>query len=143
MQKRHRLPMMDETALPLHISVEMETGTSKTYIYTKTILELNKLYGFTKFIIVVPSVAIREGVKKSFDVTKEHFSALYDGVPYRYFIYNSAQLSDVRTFAASSNIEIMIINIDAFKKAENVINQQQDKLNGKALYSRHKSSRYH
>lgn len=129
-QKRHRLPMTDETSLPLHISVEMETGTGKTYVYSKTILELNKLYGFTKFIIVVPSVAIREGVKKSFDVTKEHFSALYDGVPYRYFIYNSAKLSDVRTFATSSNIEIMIINIDAFKKAENVINQQQDKLNG-------------
>lgn len=131
-QKRNRLPMTDETALPLHVSVEMETGTGKTYVYSKTILELNKLYGFTKFIIVVPSVAIREGVKKSFDVTKEHFSALYDGVPYRYFIYNSAKLSDVRTFATSSNIEIMIINIDAFKKAENVINQQQDKLNGES-----------
>lgn len=129
-QKRHRLPLTDDTALPLHISVEMETGTGKTYVYTKTILELNKLYGFTKFIIVVPSVAIREGVYKSFEVTKEHFSGAYDGVPYRYFIYNSSKLSDVRTFATSSNIEIMIINIDAFKKAENVINQQQDKLNG-------------
>ncbi len=129
-QKRHNLPLTDETDLPLHASIEMETGTGKTYVYTKTILELNKLYGFTKFIIVVPSVAIREGVKKSFDVTQSHFSNLYDGVPYRYFIYNSAKLSDVRQFATSCNIEIMIINIDAFKKAENVINQQQDKLNG-------------
>ncbi len=111
-------------------SVEMETGTGKTYVYTKTILELNKRYGFSKFIIVVPSVAIREGVFKSLQVTEEHFKNLYDGIPYRYFIYNSSKLSDVRQFATSSNIEIMIINIDAFKKAENIINQEQDKLNG-------------
>lgn len=111
-------------------SIEMETGTGKTYVYTKTILELNKRYGFSKFIVVVPSVAIREGVFKSLQVTEEHFKNLYDGVPYRYFIYNSAKLSDVRQFATSSSIEIMIINIDAFKKAENIINQEQDKLNG-------------
>jgi len=78
----------------------------------------------------VPSVAIREGVYKSFEITKEHFSIAYDGVPCRYFIYNSAKLSDVRQFATSADIEIMIINIDAFRKAENVINQSQDKLNG-------------
>ena len=77
-------------------SVEMETGTGKTYVYTKTIYELNHLYGFTKFIIVVPSVAIREGVYKSLQVTQEHFSALYDNASCRYFIYNSAKLSDVR-----------------------------------------------
>lgn len=111
-------------------SIEMETGTGKTYVYTKTILELNKRYGFTKFIIVVPSVAIREGVFKSLQITQDHFKNLYDGVPYNYFIYNSSKLSDVRRFATSSNIEIMIINIDAFKKAENIINQQQEKLNG-------------
>ncbi len=111
-------------------SIEMETGTGKTYVYTKTILELNKRYGFTKFIVVVPSVAIREGVFKSLQVTQEHFTNLYDGVPYHYFIYNSSKLSDVRRFATSNNIEIMIINIDAFKKAENIINQEQDKLNG-------------
>ena len=73
-------------------SVEMETGTGKTYVYTKTIYELNHLYGFTKFIIVVPSVAIREGVYKSLQVTQEHFSALYDNASCRYFIYNSAQV---------------------------------------------------
>lgn len=129
-QKRHSLPLTDETELPLHVSVEMETGTGKTYVYIKTILELNKLYGFSKFVIVVPSVAIREGVYKSFEVTKEHFATAYDGVPYWYFIYNSSKLSDVRRFANSSNIGIMIINIDAFKKAENVIKQPQDKLNG-------------
>jgi len=110
--------------------IEMETGTGKTYVYTKTIFELHKRYGFTKFIIVVPSVAIREGVHKSFQITGEHFAAQYDNVPCRHFIYNSAKLSDVRQFATSANIEIMIINIDAFKKAENIINQAQDKLNG-------------
>lgn len=111
-------------------SIEMETGTGKTYVYTKTVYELNRLYGFTKFIVVVPGVAIREGVYKSLQTTEEHFAALYDNAPCRYFIYNSAKLSDVRQFATSANIEIMIINIDAFRKAENVINQQQDKLNG-------------
>ena len=110
--------------------IEMETGTGKTYVYTKTIFELHKRYGFTKFIIVVPSVAIREGVYKSLQITAEHFGNQYDNVPCRYFVYNSAKLSDVRQFATSNNIEIMIINIDAFKKAENIINQQQDRLGG-------------
>ncbi len=116
-------------------SIEMETGTGKTYVYTKTIYELNYLYGFTKFIVVVPSVAIREGVYKSLQITQEHFSALYDNVSCRYFIYNSAKLSDVRQFATSANIEIMIINIDAFRKAENVINRETDKLNGDTALS--------
>lgn len=128
-QRRHKLPISRDFDTRQY-SIEMETGTGKTYVYTKTILELNKRYGFTKFIIVVPSVAIREGVYKSLQVTEEHFKNLYDSVPYRYFVYNSSKLSDVRTFATSSNIEIMIINIDAFKKAENIINQEQDKLNG-------------
>ena len=128
-QKRFNLPLTDDID-DKRFCVEMETGTGKTYVYTQTVLELNRKYGFTKFIIVVPSVAIREGVYKSFEITKDHFAALYDNVPYRYFIYNSAKLSDVRQFATSANIEIMIINIDAFKKAENIINQAQDKLNG-------------
>lgn len=130
-QKKNILPQTSDLQ-GRQFSVEMETGTGKTYVYTKTVYELNRLYGFTKFIIVVPSVAIREGVYKSLQVTQEHFSALYDNAPCRYFIYNSAKLSDVRQFATSANIEIMIINIDAFRKAENVINQQQDKLNGDA-----------
>lgn len=128
-QKRNKLPMTPD-ASDMQFCIEMETGTGKTYVYTKTIFELNRKYGFTKFIIVVPSVAIREGVYKSFEITKEHFGLQYDNVPCRYFIYNSAKLSDVRQFATSANIEIMIINIDAFKKAENIINQAQDKLNG-------------
>lgn len=128
-QKRSRLPMT-KNASDMQFCIEMETGTGKTYVYTKTIFELNRRYGFTKFIVVVPSVAIREGVYKSFEITREHFGLQYDNVPCRYFIYNSARLSDVRQFASSANIEIMIINIDAFKKAENIINQAQDKLNG-------------
>ena len=141
-QKRNLLPMT-ESAVSRQFCVEMETGTGKTYVYTKTIFELNRRYGFTKFIVVVPSVAIREGVFKSFQLTAEHFALQYDGVPCRYFIYNSAKLSDVRQFATSGNIEVMIINIDAFKKAENIINQAQDKLNGDGLHPGHQPHRYH
>lgn len=138
-QKRNNLPLtsldiaegiLGGVSRARSFCLEMETGTGKTYVYTKTIFELNKRYGFTKFIVVVPSVAIREGVHKSFQITAEHFGNQYNNVPCRFFIYNSAMLSDVRQFATSSNIEIMIINIDAFKKAENIINQAQDKLNG-------------
>ena len=130
-QKRNQLPITRDYENRQY-SIEMETGTGKTYVYTKTMLELNKRFGFTKFIVVVPSVAIIEGVVKALQVTQEHFSNLYDGVPYRYFIYNSSKLSDVKQFATSDHIEIMVINIDAFKKAENIINQEQDKLNGEA-----------
>lgn len=128
-QKRNNLPITDN-AKTRQFSIEMETGTGKTYVYTKTIFELNRKYGLTKFIIVVPSVPIREGVYKSFEVTKEHFGLQYDNVPYHYFIYNSSKLSHVRQFATANGIEIMIINIDAFRKAENIINQAHDKLNG-------------
>ncbi|MCI8342265.1 MAG: DEAD/DEAH box helicase family protein [Firmicutes bacterium] len=128
-QKRNNLPQTDELDT-MQFSIEMETGTGKTYVFVRTIYELNRLYGFTKFIIVVPSIPIREGDYKFLEITKEHFANDYDRVPIRYFIYNSAKLSDVRQFAVSSNIEVMIINIDAFKKAENIINQAQDKLNG-------------
>lgn len=128
-QKRNHLAVT-ESLENNHFCIEMETGCGKSYSFIKTIFELNRLYGFSKFIIVVPSVAIREGIYKSFEVTKEHFGLQYNNVPYRYFIYNSAKLSDVRRFATSNNIEVMIINIDAFKKSENVINQAQDRLNG-------------
>lgn len=128
-QKRNNLPLTSDLQ-DRNFCVEMETGTGKTYVYTKTIFELNKRYGFTKFIIVVPSVAIREGVNKSLEITAEHFGDIYDNVPCRHFIYNSQKLSDVRQFATSSEIEIMIINIDAFRKAENIINQETEKLNG-------------
>ena len=134
-QKRNSLALSDIKDGVRSFCIEMETGTGKTYVYTKTVFELHKHYGFTKFIIVVPSVAIREGVYKSLETTREHFLNQYDNAPYRYFIYNSGKLSEVKQFATSSNIEIMIINIDAFKKSENIINQAQDKLNGETAMS--------
>jgi len=123
----------------MDFSVEMETGTGKTYVYLKSIFELNKRYGFTKFIIVVPSIAIKEGTKKTLDITSDHFKAIFDNVPYDYFIYDSANLERVRDFATSSDIRIMVINIDAFRKSftdpskdtkANIIHREIDKLNG-------------
>lgn len=95
------------------LDVEMETGTGKTYVYIKSMFELNKLYGWTKFIVVVPSVAIREGVKKSFDITVDHFMEHY-GKKARYFIYNSNNLNQIDTFSQSGDISVMIINTQAF-----------------------------
>ena len=97
--------------------VEMETGTGKTYVYLRSIYELNKNYGFTKFVIVVPSIAIKEGVYKSLQITEEHFAHLYDNTICEYFIYDSKDLPKVRDFALSDNIQIMIINIDAFRRS--------------------------
>lgn len=95
------------------LDVEMETGTGKTYVYINTIFELNERYGWSKFIVVVPSVAIREGVKKSFSMMEEHFMDKY-GKKARYFIYNSKRLSELDSFASSSDIQVMIINTQAF-----------------------------
>lgn len=100
----------------LQFSIEMETGTGKTYVFTRSILEMNRLYGFKKFIIVVPSVSIREGINKSLQLTEEHFKQVFENTPYRYFIYDSANLSQVRDFATSDQIRVMIINIQAFAK---------------------------
>ena len=99
-----------------NFSVEMETGTGKTYVYLRSIFELNRNYGFKKFIIVVPSVAIREGVLTSIDLMREHFKGLFDNVPFDHFVYSSGDLSKVRQFAVSNEIQIMIINIQAFQK---------------------------
>lgn len=96
-----------------HLDVEMETGTGKTYVYTKTMFELNKLYGWTKFIIVVPSVAIREGVKKSLDSTQQHFKDQYGKTAYS-FIYDSDNLTELDGFSQSPDINVMIINMQAF-----------------------------
>lgn len=98
-------------------SIEMETGTGKTYVYIRTIYELNKRYGLTKFIIVVPSVAIREGVRKTFETTRKHFKDLYDSQPLDYFVYDAKNMGNVSSFATSASIEVMIINIGAFNKA--------------------------
>lgn len=96
-----------------NLTIEMETGVGKTYTYIKTMYELNKHYGWSKFIIVVPSVAIREGVYKSFQMTQEHFAEEY-GKKVRFFIYNSAQLTEIDRFASDSSINVMIINSQAF-----------------------------
>ena len=96
-----------------NLTIEMETGVGKTYTYIKTMFELNKHYGWSKFIVVVPSIAIREGVYKSFEVTREHFAEEY-GKKIRFFIYNSAQLTEIDRFASDSSINVMIINSQAF-----------------------------
>ena len=99
-------------------TVEMETGTGKTYVYLRTIFELNKRYGFSKFVIVVPSVAIKEGVYKTLQITEEHFKGLYAGVPFDYFLYDSGKLGQVRNFATSSNIQIMVVTVGAINKKD-------------------------
>ena len=99
-----------------NLTIEMETGVGKTYTYIKTMYELNKHYGWSKFIVVVPSVAIREGVYKSFEVTQDHFAEEY-GKKIRFFIYNSAQLTEIDRFASDSSINVMIINVQAFNKS--------------------------
>ncbi len=123
----------------LDFTVEMETGTGKTYVYLRTIFELHARYGFTKFIIVVPSIAIKEGVAKSLRITEDHFRSLYDNVRYDHFVYDSQKLGDVRNFATSDYIQIMVINIDAFRRSfedpekedkANIIHRPQDRMTG-------------
>jgi len=99
-------------------TVEMETGTGKTYVYLRSIFELNRRYGFTKFVVVVPSVAIKEGVYKSVQMMEEHFRALYANVPFEYFLYDSAKLGQVRNFATSPHIQIMVVTVGAINKKD-------------------------
>lgn len=127
----------------LDFSVEMETGTGKTYVYLKTMMEMNRQYGFTKFIIVVPSIPIKEGVYKSLQITETHLKELYNNIPYRYFIYDSSRLNDIREFATNDQLQMMVINIDAFRKSfenekdesksVNIIHRYNDKLGYKPL----------
>jgi len=123
-----------------HFSIEMETGTGKTYVYLRTIFELSRRYGFSKFVIVVPSVAIREGVLKNLEVTAEHFRALYDNPPVEHFVYDGKRVSRLRQFAVSHTLQILVINIDAFRKnftgteaeqKSNVIYKESDGLSGR------------
>jgi type III restriction enzyme len=123
-----------------HFSVEMETGTGKTYVYLRTIFELSHRYGFQKFIIVVPSVAIREGVLKNIEITKEHFRAIYNNLPFESFVYDAKKVNRLRHFATSNTLQIQVINIDAFRKnftgteteqRSNVIYKESDKLAGR------------
>lgn len=108
-------------------SIEMETGTGKTYVYIKTIFELNKNYGFKKFIIIVPSVAIREGVKKNLTITKEHFKKLYDNVQFSFNEYSSNKLNFIRQFSRTNKIEILILTLDSFNKEINIMNRPNEK----------------
>ena len=105
-------------------TIEMETGTGKTYTYIKTMYELNKLYGWNKFIIVVPSIAIREGVQKSFETMQEHFATEY-GKRIQFFVYNSKQLSKIDSFASDSGLHVMIINTQAFNSSMNEDKNQE------------------
>ncbi len=123
-----------------HFSVEMETGTGKTYVYLRSIFELSRRYGFQKFIIVVPSVAIREGVLKNIEITAEHFRALYNNLPFEHFVYDAKKVNRLRQFATSNTLQILVINIDAFRKnfvgteeekKSNVIYKESDKLSGR------------
>ena len=111
-----------------NFSVEMETGTGKTYVYIRTALRLYQSYGLRKFIVVVPSVAVREGVKKTLEITKTHFDELFGKLPYHYTVYDSARKSQILTFSLSDGIEIMVMTIDAFKRAETVIRQSREGL---------------
>ena len=139
-QLRNGLPQSKELKKEKYdFDVEMETGTGKTYVYLRSIYELNALYGFKKFVIVVPSVAIKEGVLKSLEITETHFKNLYDNVISEFFVYDSSRLDKVRDFATSDNIRIMVINIDAFRRSftdpskeskANVIHRPNDRMSG-------------
>jgi len=116
-QRRQNLPLSDKLVMSagckVNLDVEMETGTGKTYCYVKSIFEMNKRYGWSKFIVVVPSIAIREGVLKSLEITAEHFTESYSKKA-RFFIYNSKQLHHLESFASDAGINVMVINIQAF-----------------------------
>ncbi len=130
-QQRNGLDVSDELD-GRNFSVEMETGTGKSYVYLRTIFELNARYGWKKFIIVVPSVAIREGIMQTISLTHEHLAALYTSVPHDAWVYESAQVSRLRSFATSTQLQILIINIQAFDKKDiAVIHRDNDRLAGR------------
>ena len=116
----------------LDFDIEMETGTGKTYVYLRTIFELAKNYNFTKFIILVPSVAIREGVATSIRLMRDHFNGLYPGQPFDYSVYSGKNAEDVQSFATATNIQILVMTIDSIRGTANtrIIHQTKDKLNG-------------
>lgn len=112
-QRNNQIKPSDNLEGRYNLTIEMETGVGKTYTYIKTMYELNRAYGWSKFIVVVPSIAIREGVYKSFQVTQDHFAEEY-GKKIRFFIYNSSQLTEIDRFASDNSINVMIINSQAF-----------------------------
>jgi type III restriction enzyme len=113
-----------------NLSVEMETGTGKTYIYIRTALELFQRYGLRKFIVVVPTIAIRAGVLKTFAVTRKHLAEVYSGVPYAFYSYDSTAPGTVRQFALSDAVEFMVMTLDSFNKSQNLIHRPSDRLQG-------------
>jgi type III restriction enzyme len=137
-QNRHALPASPDLNVAakgkrdaggdygMDFTVEMETGTGKTYVYLRTIFELNRRYGFTKFVIVVPSVAIREGVKKTIEQTRDHFRQIYDGVPFESFVYDSSDLSRIIDFASSSSIRVMIATVQSLGSKAAVFQQARE-----------------
>lgn len=129
-QEKNGLTLSDKLEesgdVPLNFTIEMETGTGKTYVYLRTIFELNKQYGFLKFVIVVPSVAIREGVVKNLEITAAHFQDLYNNTPVNAVMYDSKNHSNLRNFATSNAIQVLVINIDSFAKDSNVINTMRE-----------------
>ena len=123
-----------ESINSMDFSIEMETGTGKTYVYLRTILELNKKYGMKKFIILVPSIAIKEGVIKTLQITREHFSKIYDKPIYNYYEHNSKKLSLIRQFSRNNNIEILIMTLDSINKDTNILRGEAvDSLGDKPL----------
>jgi len=116
----------DDALHSMDFTVEMETGTGKTYVYLRTIFELNRRFGFTRFVIVVPSVAIREGVRKSIAQTRAHFHDLYDGVPFDAFVYDSARLDRIRDFATAGGIRVMIATIQSLGTRSAVFQQPRE-----------------
>ena len=116
-----------ERFCPLNFTIEMETGTGKTYTFIKTMYALNELYGFKKFVIVVPSVAIREGTMKNLAITRSHFAADYANVPFVSMLYDSSKLSDLRHFAQNDALSVLVMNIDSFTKDNNKINQKGER----------------
>lgn len=131
-QLRHGLPQSGSLGNDLNLDIEMETGTGKTYVYLRTLLELNKAYGFTKFIIVVPSVAIKEGVQKTIEITREHFRGLYSNVNYDAFVYDGKHIEKIRDFATSNDIQIMVMTVNSFQNDLNLINRYNDKKFGES-----------
>ncbi len=137
-QRDHGLPISTElhpsvssdgaqTFTALNFSIEMETGTGKTYAYIKTMYELNRVYGFKKFVIVVPSVAIREGTIKNLEITRSHFAAEYDQVPCVAMLYDSDKLNELRHFAQSDALSVLVINIDSFTTDNTRIKQKGER----------------
>ena len=124
----------------MNFSVEMETGTGKTYVYLRTVFELNRRYGLRKFVVVVPNVAIREGVLASIELLRDHLQGLYDNSPFDASVYDSKHLGRVRQFATANTIQLLVMNIQAFQKdveedadptKANIINREQDRMSGR------------